>query len=76
LTGHAVRGRAYQPAPVARGSDPPPWLNILVGSAGGVGTARHGRLVRGASRRRFEPCVQFSRTRLSDTVHRLACAGR
>jgi hypothetical protein len=27
-----------------------------------------------ASRRRFEPCVRFSRTRLSDIVHRLAYA--
>jgi hypothetical protein len=23
----------------------------------------------------FEPCVRFSRTRLTDTVHRQACAG-
>ena len=27
-----------------------------------------------ASRRRIEPCMRFSRTRLSDIVHRLAYA--
>jgi hypothetical protein len=27
-----------------------------------------------ASRRRFEPCMRFSRTRLTDIVHRLAYA--
>jgi hypothetical protein len=46
-----------------------------VGSAGGVrgprGVADWSVV---ASRRRIEPCVRFSRTRLSDIVHRLAYA--
>jgi len=33
-----------------------------------------GRLVVSASRCRLEPCVRFSRTRLSDILHRSACA--
>jgi hypothetical protein len=32
------------------------------------------RLALIASRRRIEPCMRFSRTRLSDIVHRLANA--
>ena len=38
------------------------------------GTARLADWSGVASRRRFEPCVRFSRTRLSDIVHRLAYA--
>ncbi len=33
-----------------------------------------GQRHRAASRRRVEPCVRFSRTRLTDIVHRLAYA--
>ena len=32
------------------------------------------RLAGDASRRRIEPCMRFSRTRLTDIVHRLAYA--
>ena len=47
----------------------------VVGSAGGVQGPRGVADWSGvASRRRFEPCVRFSRTRLSDIVHRLAYA--
>jgi len=34
--------------------------------------ARHCRLAGSASRRHLEPCVRFSRTRLSDVLHREA----
>ena len=46
-----------------------------VGSAGGL-TGLHGMAdwSGDASRRRFEPCMRFSRTRLTDIVHRLAYA--
>jgi diguanylate cyclase len=40
------------------------------GSAGGARAARHGRLALVSSRRHFEPCVRFSRTRLTDVLHR------
>jgi hypothetical protein len=47
----------------------------IVGSAGGVRGPRGVADWSGvASRRRIEPCVRFSRTRLSDIVHRLAHA--
>ena len=47
----------------------------MVGSAGGVRGLRGFADWSGvASRRRIEPCVRFSRTRLSDIVHRLAYA--
>ncbi len=46
-----------------------------VGSAGGL-DGLHGMAdwSGDASRRRFEPCMRFSRTRLTDIVHRLAYA--
>jgi hypothetical protein len=48
----------------------------FVGSAGGFRgrTAVLARLAGVASRRRIEPCMRFSRTRLSDIVHRQAYA--
>ena len=53
-------------------------IRNLVGSAGGSRgrTAVLARLAVVASRRRIEPCMRFSRTRLSDIVHRLADAVR
>ena len=54
--------------------DAGPYLHC-VGSAGGL-DGLHGMAdwSGDASRRRFEPCMRFSRTRLTDIVHRLAYA--
>ena len=54
-----------------------PAFVLAVGSAGGRSGDRAAlcRLIcLVASRRRLEPCLRFSRTRLTDIVHRLACA--
>lgn len=49
-------------------------IGELVGSARGARAARHSRLALVSSRRRLEPCVKFSLTRLTDTLHLAACA--
>ena len=61
--------RLFRPRPYKGFSEPARG----VGSAGGL-DGLHGMAdwSGDASRRRFEPCMRFSRTRLTDIVHRLA----
>jgi hypothetical protein len=42
----------------------------VFGSAGGARAARRSRLALVSSRRHFDPCMRFSRTRLTDVLHR------
>lgn len=47
-----------------------PLPRVTVGSAGGAYAARSCRLALVSSRRHLEPCMRFSRTRLTDVLHR------
>ena len=49
------------------------WATV-VGSAGGARAARRNRLALVSSRRHLAPCVRFSLTRRTDTLHLAACA--